>query len=145
MSQVFKAMDRDQDGRLNMSDISQTLELAYDTCKNEFKQEHKDDQDNIETIELTLEDVKGLIEEQLNVDGCLEFSQFIVKAIDQKELISYEKLASAFRHFDKDGSGLVEAQEWITVLNNCKCSEEERREFTVPKNARCFICGQMQL
>ena len=56
-------MDRDQDGRLNVSDISQTLELSYDTCKNEFKQEHKDDQDNIETIELTLEDVKGLLEE----------------------------------------------------------------------------------
>ena len=63
LSQVFKAMDRDQDGRLNISDINQTLELAYDTCKNEFKQEHKDDQDNIETIELTLEDVKGLIQE----------------------------------------------------------------------------------
>ena len=56
----------------------------------------------------------------------MEFSEFVIKAIDESILKNYEKLATAFRHFDKDGNGTVEAKEWVNALNNCKCSQDEK-------------------
>ena len=46
----------------------------------------------------------------------LEFSEFVIKVIDEIHLKDFEKIATAFRYFDKDGSGEVEAKEWATVL-----------------------------
>ena len=69
----------------------------------------------------------------------------MIKAIDESHLKNYEKLATAFRHFDKDGSGTVEAKEWSNALDNCKCSEYEKQEIVPPKNSRCQRCGETDL
>ena len=66
----------------------------------------------------------------------MEFSEFVIKAIDESILKNYDKLATAFRHFDTDGSGTVEAKEWVNALNNCKCSQYDKLE-TPSKNSRC--------
>ena len=52
----------------------------------------------------------------------MEFSEFVIKAIDESHLKNYEKLATSFRHFDTDGSGAVEAKELVKALDNCTCS-----------------------
>ena len=47
----------------------------------------------------------------------LEFSEFIVQAIDEKVLCSSERLATAFRYFDDDGGGTISAEEIVDGLN----------------------------
>ena len=66
------------------------------------------------------------IKENLNSGEGLEFSEFIIKAIDETLLKNYEKLATAFRHFDTNGDGTVEAKEWVKALDNCACSKSEK-------------------
>lgn len=48
--------------------------------------------------------------------GFIDYSEFVVAAISDKALISSEKLQVAFKMFDKDGSGIISANEIIDVL-----------------------------
>lgn len=43
--------------------------------------------------------------------GNIDYSEWVVATIDKKRLLTTEKLQSAFKLFDKDGSGTISAQE----------------------------------
>ena len=49
--------------------------------------------------------------------GAIEFSDFIVHAINEKLLSSSDRLATAFRYFDTDGSGTISPDEIVEGLN----------------------------
>ena len=49
--------------------------------------------------------------------GHIEFSDFIVHAINEKLLSSSDRLATAFRYFDTDGSGTISPDEIVEGLN----------------------------
>ena len=48
--------------------------------------------------------------------GFIDYSEFVVAAMQQRQLTSQEKLQAAFRKFDKDGSGIITADEIRDVL-----------------------------
>lgn len=103
-------IDRDWDGVISEDDIFKTLDVVYEHTKDHFDHE-------------SIDEVKEAISEYLNPDEPLEFSEFVIKAIDESHLKNYEKLATSFRHFDTDGSGAVEAKELVKALDNCTCSK----------------------
>lgn len=49
--------------------------------------------------------------------GFVDFSEFVVAAMQQHQLTSQDKLQAAFRMFDKDGSGIITADEIREVLS----------------------------
>jgi len=48
--------------------------------------------------------------------GFIDYTEFVVAATNQRNLTSQEKLHAAFRMFDKDGSGIISADEIRDVL-----------------------------
>ena len=48
--------------------------------------------------------------------GFIDYTEFVVAATSQQNLTSEEKLRAAFNMFDKDGSGIISADEIREVL-----------------------------
>ena len=48
--------------------------------------------------------------------GFIDYTEFVVAATSQQSLTSEEKLRAAFNMFDKDGSGIISADEIREVL-----------------------------
>ena len=48
--------------------------------------------------------------------GFIDYTEFVVAATNQTSMTSQEKLHAAFRMFDKDGSGIISADEIRDVL-----------------------------
>ena len=48
--------------------------------------------------------------------GFIDYSEFVVAAMNEKQLCTNEKLTAAFKMFDKDGSGIISADEIREVL-----------------------------
>ena len=48
--------------------------------------------------------------------GFIDFSEFVVAAMNEKNLTSSDKLQAAFNLFDKDGSGVITTDEVKEVL-----------------------------
>ena len=60
----------------------------------------------------------------MNKDGKIEYSEFIVAAIDEKILLSEKRLKAAFDMFDKDKSGNISVDEIKKVLSFGKDIDE---------------------
>ena len=52
----------------------------------------------------------------LDNSGYIEYQEFVTAAINKKEMTTNENLLAAFKMFDKDGSGLITADEIREVL-----------------------------
>lgn len=48
--------------------------------------------------------------------GYIDYTEFVIAAMNEQELTSNEFLSAAFKMFDKDGSGVISADEIKTVL-----------------------------
>ena len=48
--------------------------------------------------------------------GFIDYSEFVVAAMNESQLTSNDKLQAAFKMFDKDGSGVISPQEIKEVL-----------------------------
>lgn len=57
----------------------------------------------------------------------------MASTIQQKEVLKEERLAEAFKAFDKDGSGKISASEIYTVLNISDSEEKKKIEDIVNK------------
>lgn len=67
----------------------------------------------------------GITEEQVDqmfnavdVDGSgtLDYTEFVMATMNEKDLITNERLKAAFRLFDKDGNGTISPEEIKEVL-----------------------------
>ena len=64
--------------------------------------------------------------------GSISFSEYLVAAMTEKDLTSGVKLQAAFRMFDRDGSGLVSAEELGTILSGGSSEFDEMvRQYDV--------------
>jgi calcium-dependent protein kinase len=61
----------------------------------------------------------------IDKSGFIDYTEFVVAAMNEKQLLTNEKLQSAFKMFDKDGSGLISATEIKEVLGFGKTLSEE--------------------
>ena len=61
----------------------------------------------------------------IDKSGFIDYSEFVVAAMNEKNLLTDEKLQSAFKMFDKDGSGFISAEEIKEILGFGKTLGEE--------------------
>jgi calcium-dependent protein kinase len=52
----------------------------------------------------------------LDGSGTIDYTEFVMATIEEKNLLTHERLRMAFRMFDKDGSGSLSADEIKAVL-----------------------------
>ena len=60
--------------------------------------------------------------EAVDIDnsGFIDYSEFVIASMNEKQLLTNEKLQAAFRMFDKDNSGTISADEIKVVLGQGK-------------------------
>jgi len=52
----------------------------------------------------------------IDKSGFIDYSEFVIASMNEKTLLSNEKLQAAFKMFDKDGSGKISSDEIKEVL-----------------------------
>lgn len=63
----------------------------------------------------------------------IKIIEFLALTLKEKELLKEEKLAEAFKTFDKDGSGAISADEICAALNISDSAEKVKIEDIVNK------------
>lgn len=65
--------------------------------------------------------------DEIDIDknGTIDYTEFVMATMSDKETMTNEKLQQAFRLFDKDGNGSIEADEIKAVLGDSKMSPEQ--------------------
>ncbi len=61
----------------------------------------------------------------IDKSGFIDYSEFVVASMNEKNLLTNEKLKAAFKMFDKDGSGFISSDEIKQVLGFGKSLPEE--------------------
>lgn len=67
---------------------------------------------------MNIEDVDQLFS-QVDIDGSgfIDYSEFVIASMNEKQLLTNDKLEAAFKMFDKDGSGMISIEEIKQVLS----------------------------
>lgn len=98
MAKVFKAFDKNGDGRLSMDEVKSGYLEHYGKIISD---------DEVEKMFKTVDSDNS---------GFIDYTEFVVAAMNEDELNSNDFLKAAFKMFDKDGSGIISADEIKSVL-----------------------------
>ena len=98
LSKVFKAFDKNGDGKLSMEEVKEGYLEQYGRIMSD------------EEVEQMFRSV------DTDNSGFIDYTEFVVAATSQENLTSHEKLQAAFKMFDKDGQGTISAEEIREVL-----------------------------
>ena len=98
LEKIFRSMDKDGNGTLDREEVLQGYEEHFG-------------------VQITEEQVDAMFK-AVDLDGnnCIYYTEFVMATMNEKDLISNEKLKAAFRLFDKDGSGTISPEEIRKVL-----------------------------
>ena len=99
IDKVFRAMDISGNGKLAKEEIREGFEKYY--TRDDYTS------DNFEQI---------FDEIDADKSGEVEYSEFLVASLTEKNLRSNNKVEQAFRLFDKDGGGSISVEEIEEVL-----------------------------
>ena len=99
IDKVFRAMDINGDGKLQKNEIKAGYAEYFGR-------------------QLTDEEVDDMFA-KVDADGSgeIEYSEFVVATMNEKNLLSNNKLQTAFKMFDKDGGGTISVEEIKQVLS----------------------------
>lgn len=99
IAQIFHVLDLDHDGTISIDEVFTLYKKEFGRPMSELEQKN------------VKEHFIGLSAESI------EFSDFIVQAFDESILSSSDRLATAYRYFDDDGSGAISSKELVEGLN----------------------------
>jgi len=98
LARVFRTFDKNGDGKLDMDEVKTGYIDHYGKI-------------------LSDEDVEKMFNAvDTDRSGYIDYSEFVVAAMNERQLTSNDKLQAAFKMFDKDGSGIISADEIRDVL-----------------------------
>jgi calcium-dependent protein kinase len=107
LDKIFKALDKNGDGKLSKEEITEGYDLFFGKAM---------DKEGIEKMFDSVDSDKS---------GFIDYSEFVIASMNEKALLSTEKLQAAFKMFDKDGSGSISASEIKDVLGFGKTMSED--------------------
>jgi calcium-dependent protein kinase len=97
LKDIFLAIDKNGDGTLTFTEIEEGLK------------------------KMKIPDWESLLESLKNADtdssGTVDYTEFIAATLDSQIYLKEEYLKAAFDMFDKDGSGKIDNEEVIVLLN----------------------------
>ena len=95
---MFKTLDRNGDGRLSKDEVQEGYMAHYGKL-------------------ISDEEVNQMFDAvDTDQSGYIDYTEFVVAAINEKKLTSMDKLKAAFRMFDRDNSGMITPNEIRDVL-----------------------------
>lgn len=98
LEKIFKALDKNGDGHLSKEEILEGYEEHFGIPINE------------EDVDKMMKNV------DIDGNGVIEYTEFVMATMNEKNMVSNEKLQQAFKMFDKDGSGTITPDEIKEVL-----------------------------
>ena len=107
IDRVFRAMDLNGDGKLSKDEIKGGYAEYFGRSLNDEEVDEMFDK----------VDADG--------SGAIDYSEFVVATMNEKNLLSNNKLQSAFKMFDKDGGGSISIDEIKQVLSFGQNLDEE--------------------
>jgi calcium-dependent protein kinase len=110
LGNIFKEIDANGDGKLSIEEVLNGYE--------KFFGQNKSEEDIVKMFNSVDTDASGFI----------DYSEFVVASISEKQMLSNEKLQAAFRMFDKDNSGSISSEEIKQVLGFGRALNEEQVE-----------------
>ena len=108
LQRAFNTLDISKTGKITKEELFQGFQAFTDEARDEVDAIFK--------------------EVDLDGNGEIEFSEWIVASIDKNSLITDEKLKMAFNLFDKDGGGTISAHEVKSTLTGFNGEEELSEE-----------------
>ena len=99
LGKIFKALDKNGDGKLSKEEIHDGYEDHFGKLLNE------------DELDQLFNDV------DTDKSGFIDYSEFIVATMSSKKNMSEDKLTAAFKLFDKDGNGTISPAELKEVLS----------------------------
>ena len=99
LAKVFKAFDKNGDGKLSMEEVKEGYLEHYGKIMSD---------EEVEEMFNAVDSDKS---------GFIDYSEFVVAAMNENQLTTNDKLQAAFKMFDKDGSGVISPDEIKEVLS----------------------------
>lgn len=98
LDEIFRALDTKRNGKLS---------------KEEFKEGYQ----KYSGTHFSNKEMENIFDRvDVNGNGFIEYSEFVVAAMEQNELLCHRNLKLAFNTFDKDGSGYITAEDLKKAL-----------------------------
>ena len=109
MMELFRSLDTDNSGTLSAEEIKAGFLRVFSN----------------DAIDIDAEVDRILKEVDLNGSGVIEYSEFVSATLSKIQLLSKERLETAFKAFDLDGSGSISASELKEVLGRSGKYDDE--------------------
>jgi len=111
IDEVFRALDRNCDGKLTKDEIK----IGYA----EFYEK-----------ELTNDEIDQIFHcVNFRGTGAIDYSEFVVASMFQKDLLDDKRLQAAFHMFDSDGDGFIDADNVKKVLSRSGALQDDMDEY----------------
>ena len=100
MTEIFRSLDTDQNGTLSKEELKQGFLKYFGS--------------SFENIDSEIDRI--MIETDINRSGEIDYTEFISATLSRQQLLSKQRLEAAFKTFDLDQSGGIDADELKAVL-----------------------------
>lgn len=99
LASVFKNLDKNSDGKLSKQEVKEGYSTHYGRLISD---------DEIDRIFIAVD---------TDQSGFIDYTEFVVASLNEKALVTNERLSGAFKMFDKDKSGTITPSEIRAVLS----------------------------
>ena len=117
---AFTALDADGNGVLSREELINGYKNIYTDKKTE-----------------EIEEIVGELMDNVDInnEGEINFTEFVVAAMNREKLLHSKSIEKAFKMFDEDGNGFIDLNELKTAMAGVKLRDDEWRDLMMEYDA----------